>query len=161
MLGRRPILPAEGRGWGPLLSPAPTPSPPMHICTRITNFLLVQEIYGLEHAGSAKPAQAAAEDSEEGLCVICLVNDRNTTVLPCRHMCMCHECAQVRRPTWRMLLVPELKYRCSNPHPITTIHNPNMSNIPQENSKLSALLSCAAAGAAEANQQVPNLPQPR
>jgi Zinc finger, C3HC4 type (RING finger) len=29
--------------------------------------------------------------------VICLVNDRDTTVLPCRHMCMCHECAQELR----------------------------------------------------------------
>ncbi len=38
-----------------------------------------------------------AEDMEERLCVICLVNDRDTTVLPCRHMCMCHECAQELR----------------------------------------------------------------
>ena len=39
--------------------------------------------------------QETAEEAEERLCVICLVNDRDTTVLPCRHMCMCHECAQV------------------------------------------------------------------
>ena len=39
---------------------------------------------------------------EERLCVICLVNDRNTTVLPCRHMCMCNECAQeLRKQTSR------------------------------------------------------------
>ena len=25
-------------------------------------------------------------DDEERLCVICLVNERNTTVLPCRHV---------------------------------------------------------------------------
>jgi len=25
-------------------------------------------------------------DNEERLCVICLVNERDTTVLPCRHM---------------------------------------------------------------------------
>jgi hypothetical protein len=36
------------------------------------------------------------EENEELLCVICLVNDRDTTVLPCRHMCMCQDCAQVR-----------------------------------------------------------------
>lgn len=57
-----------------------------------------QEIYGLEQSGANKADTAAEtlEDSEERLCVICLVNDRDTTVLPCRHMCMCHECAQVR-----------------------------------------------------------------
>ena len=34
--------------------------------------------------------------------MICLVNDRNTTVLPCRHMCMCNECAQeLRKQTSR------------------------------------------------------------
>ena len=38
------------------------------------------------------------EEAEERLCVICLVNDRDTTVLPCRHMCMCHECAQAGCP---------------------------------------------------------------
>ena len=39
---------------------------------------------------------AAPEEelSEEKLCVICLVNRRDTTVLPCRHLCMCQECAQ-------------------------------------------------------------------
>jgi hypothetical protein len=39
----------------------------------------------------------SANEDEERLCVICLVNDRDTTVLPCRHMCMCHECAQELR----------------------------------------------------------------
>ena len=49
--------------------------------------------------------EESAEDAEERLCVICLVNNRDTTVLPCRHMCMCHECAQVcsRPPLWAPL----------------------------------------------------------
>ena len=42
---------------------------------------------------------SSLEDAEERLCVICLVNERNTTVLPCRHMCMCNECAQVDSAT--------------------------------------------------------------
>lgn len=46
--------------------------------------------------GRPTPVQTA-EQEEERLCVICLVNDRDTTVLPCRHMCMCHECAQELR----------------------------------------------------------------
>jgi E3 ubiquitin-protein ligase MGRN1 len=36
--------------------------------------------------GSAAAA-AAAE------CVICMSAERDTTVLPCRHMCLCRECA--------------------------------------------------------------------
>eukprot|EP00887_Chlorella_sp_A99_P003476 scaffold7.g3476.t1 len=81
----------------------------------------LQEIYGLEQARRPTPrhtcraclasaaaraaaagAHGEAEDEEQRLCVICLVNDRDTTVLPCRHMCMCHECAQeLRKQTSR------------------------------------------------------------
>ena len=57
---------------------------------------LAQEIYGLEQTGAKALEPTNPDDAEERLCVICLVNDRDTTVLPCRHMCMCHECAQVR-----------------------------------------------------------------
>lgn len=63
----------------------------------------LQEIYGLEQSGLATSgSDRPAEDAEERLCVICLSNDRDTTVLPCRHMCMCHECAQeLRKQTSR------------------------------------------------------------
>ncbi|EFN57168.1 hypothetical protein CHLNCDRAFT_143545 [Chlorella variabilis] len=57
----------------------------------------LQEIYGLEQSVAAARADADDADNEERLCVICLVNERDTTVLPCRHMCMCHECAQELR----------------------------------------------------------------
>ncbi|KAG7673120.1 hypothetical protein Ndes2526B_g05305 [Nannochloris sp. 'desiccata'] len=61
----------------------------------------LQEIYGLEQAGK-RPTQgaagaSAAEEAEERLCVICLVNPRDTTVLPCRHMCLCSDCASELR----------------------------------------------------------------
>ena len=46
--------------------------------------------------GQLVQGEETVEEAEERLCVICLVNNRDTTVLPCRHMCMCHECAQVR-----------------------------------------------------------------
>ena len=72
----------------------------------------LQEIYGLEHAaenkGNASSGDNAgstgttdrADDAEERLCVICLVNPRDTTVLPCRHMCLCSECAgELRKQT--------------------------------------------------------------
>ena len=59
----------------------------------------LQEIYGLEQAGGRAGAESssAAEDAEERLCVICLVNPRDTTVLPCRHMCLCSDCASELR----------------------------------------------------------------
>jgi len=41
---------------------------------------------------------ASPDDDEERLCVICLSADRDTTALPCRHMCMCAPCAaELRR----------------------------------------------------------------
>ena len=45
---------------------------------------------------------STGDDDEERLCVICLTADRDTTVLPCRHMCMCAPCArELRRQTPR------------------------------------------------------------
>jgi len=41
----------------------------------------LQEIYGIEQG------QNDAENSKE--CVICMSSPKDTTVLPCRHMCMC------------------------------------------------------------------------
>ncbi|GJP84434.1 hypothetical protein CLOP_g14492 [Closterium sp. NIES-67] len=84
----------------------------------------VQEIYGIEQCGRAttgrgrKGEQAAGEGGEGGKggggsalegeeededevagkeCVICMSAPRDTTVLPCRHMCMCADCAKVLR----------------------------------------------------------------
>mmetsp|Transcript_66105 Transcript_66105/g.157753 ORF Transcript_66105/g.157753 Transcript_66105/m.157753 type:complete len:315 (-) Transcript_66105:87-1031(-) len=47
----------------------------------------LQEIYGIEHND--------VENSKE--CVICMSSPKDTTVLPCRHMCMCSDCAKVLR----------------------------------------------------------------
>ncbi|GJP84435.1 hypothetical protein CLOP_g14492 [Closterium sp. NIES-67] len=82
------------------------------------------EIYGIEQCGRAttgrgrKGEQAAGEGGEGGKggggsalegeeededevagkeCVICMSAPRDTTVLPCRHMCMCADCAKVLR----------------------------------------------------------------
>mgnify|MGYP001276740271 CR=1 FL=1 len=45
----------------------------------------VQEIYGIASSNSA-------EDDNE--CVVCMVERRDTTVMPCRHMCLCQDCAK-------------------------------------------------------------------
>ncbi|KAK6126182.1 hypothetical protein DH2020_040063 [Rehmannia glutinosa] len=53
----------------------------------------LQEIYGI---GNSVEGEIDANDPGKE-CVICLSEPRDTTVLPCRHMCMCSECAKVLR----------------------------------------------------------------
>ncbi|KAD0851881.1 hypothetical protein E3N88_43628 [Mikania micrantha] len=54
----------------------------------------LQEIYGIGNSvdsGGYDPNDSSKE------CVICLSEPCDTTVLPCRHMCLCNECAKVLR----------------------------------------------------------------
>ncbi|GLC35703.1 hypothetical protein PLESTB_000485600 [Pleodorina starrii] len=56
----------------------------------------LQEIYGMEQNKAAGTGAAGAdgyEDLDGNECVICMSAPRDTTALPCRHMCMCHSCA--------------------------------------------------------------------
>ncbi|WZZ62744.1 probable E3 ubiquitin-protein ligase LOG2 [Brassica napus] len=57
----------------------------------------LQEIYGIGNSvdGDDDSADDANDPGKE--CVICLSEPRDTTVLPCRHMCMCSGCAKVLR----------------------------------------------------------------
>ncbi|KAG7387524.1 hypothetical protein PHYPSEUDO_014046 [Phytophthora pseudosyringae] len=75
----------------------------------------LQEIYGIDGSVAAAPkterkgadgdgqadkTQTPEDDIDipEGAeCIICLCEPRNTTVLPCRHMCLCSECAEALR----------------------------------------------------------------
>eukprot|EP00906_Rhabdomonas_costata_P006957 RCo010056 len=50
-----------------------------------------------EAAGGVVDATVADVGVEGDECVICLANERDTTVMPCRHMCLCSECAEVLR----------------------------------------------------------------
>ncbi|XP_002976505.2 probable E3 ubiquitin-protein ligase LUL2 [Selaginella moellendorffii] len=52
----------------------------------------LQEIYGVGNTGDGHPDKHAGRE-----CVICLTNRRDTALLPCRHMCMCSECARILR----------------------------------------------------------------
>ncbi|KAG8088225.1 hypothetical protein GUJ93_ZPchr0010g10953 [Zizania palustris] len=52
----------------------------------------LQEIYGI---GNSEGDTEGNDPGKE--CVVCLSEPRDTTVLPCRHMCMCSECAKVLR----------------------------------------------------------------
>ncbi|KAJ0967646.1 hypothetical protein J5N97_024563 [Dioscorea zingiberensis] len=53
----------------------------------------LQEIYGI---GSSVENDFDENDSGKE-CVICLSEPRDTAVLPCRHMCMCGDCAKALR----------------------------------------------------------------
>ncbi|RWR94741.1 putative E3 ubiquitin-protein ligase LUL4 [Cinnamomum micranthum f. kanehirae] len=53
----------------------------------------LRELFGIENS-----AEAEFDDSGPGKeCVICMSEPKDTAVLPCRHMCMCSECAKVLR----------------------------------------------------------------
>jgi len=44
---------------------------------------------------------ASGDNLGEGTdCVICLSNPRDTVILPCRHVCICNTCANVKSSTW-------------------------------------------------------------
>lgn len=96
----------------------------------------LQEIYGIDqartrHAWSTEGNAANGEDTsanEDDVCggsecVICMSETKDTTVLPCRHMCMCSGCARVLRiqsnrcPICRQLIDSLLQIKVSKPAP--------------------------------------------
>uniref|UniRef100_A0A5B7B6T9 RING-type E3 ubiquitin transferase n=1 Tax=Davidia involucrata TaxID=16924 RepID=A0A5B7B6T9_DAVIN len=53
----------------------------------------LREIYGIGNS-----AAESSNDNDAGKeCVICMTEPKDTAVLPCRHMCMCSECAKALR----------------------------------------------------------------
>lgn len=59
----------------------------------------LKEIYGMGSAGATGTNDQAGDMGDDlgDECVICMTNPRDTTVLPCRHMCLCNECAKIMR----------------------------------------------------------------
>lgn len=75
----------------------------------------LQEIYGIDGSVAAAPKTERKAENGDGQadsttaikdeieipegaeCIICLCEPRNTTILPCRHMCLCSECAEALR----------------------------------------------------------------
>lgn len=59
---------------------------------------VVREVFGGEGEGGRGDAGGSGGESQE--CVVCLTAPRDTVLLPCRHMCVCSDCAQqLRRQT--------------------------------------------------------------
>lgn len=52
----------------------------------------LQEIFGLASSSSEQIDDGDDDIGKE--CVICMSEPRNTAVLPCRHLCMCSDCAK-------------------------------------------------------------------
>lgn len=76
----------------------------------------LQEIYGIGNS-----VEGDLDGNDLGTeCVICLSEPRDTTALPCRHMCMCGGCAKVLRfqtdrcPICRQLVDRLLEIKVSN-----------------------------------------------
>lgn len=80
------LQPGEGGGWGVRVVK-------QRIWVEGVSYEL-QEIYGIENCATGNAEEDATAGKE---CVVCLSEPRDTTVLPCRHMCMCSGCARMLR----------------------------------------------------------------
>ncbi|AYU78044.1 hypothetical protein, conserved [Leishmania donovani] len=100
------------------------------IVTAGGNAYTVENLYGVDNDGTA-PASgngggavmigSTIEDEEDGLCVICLTNPKDTAVMPCRHMCMCKDCGE------QLLKHKPVCPVCRAPIS-TLLHMPSLSN---------------------------------
>ncbi len=80
------LAPLDGGGWAVRVVK-------QRIWVEGTSYEL-QEIYGIENCATGNAEEDATAGKE---CVVCLSEPRDTTVLPCRHMCMCSGCARMLR----------------------------------------------------------------
>ncbi|KAK9725432.1 hypothetical protein RND81_05G142800 [Saponaria officinalis] len=53
----------------------------------------LRDIYGIGNASS----EGFSDDDPGKECVICMTEPKNTAVIPCRHLCMCSDCAKELR----------------------------------------------------------------
>lgn len=66
---------------------------------------LLQEIYGIENKNTCRKIDDEESDAENSAeCVICMSDVRDTLILPCRHLCLCHSCADSLRYQVRAII---------------------------------------------------------
>lgn len=59
---------------------------------------LLQEIYGIENKNLTRIPNNNDDDEDTGSeCVICICEPRDTLILPCKHLCLCNNCADSLR----------------------------------------------------------------
>jgi hypothetical protein len=56
-------------------------------------FHILQEIYGLAQASDGDGAGGKQLEAENE-CIVCLTDQKDTSLMPCRHMCVCQSCGQ-------------------------------------------------------------------
>eukprot|EP01062_Namystynia_karyoxenos_P065987 TRINITY_DN60009_c0_g1_i1.p2 TRINITY_DN60009_c0_g1~~TRINITY_DN60009_c0_g1_i1.p2 ORF type:complete len:365 (+),score=32.63 TRINITY_DN60009_c0_g1_i1:86-1180(+) len=89
---------------------------------------LLEDLYGFEDQPVlAEVADPVGEEGDMGkLCVVCMEAERDTTAMPCRHMCLCSECAGEFRkksnkcPVCRAEIDSLITLRRSSPAPSPT-----------------------------------------
>merc|ERR1719453_2581933 len=59
----------------------------------------MNELYG-KSKGIPGPSDAESGETafaNEALCVVCLMEERDTAIIPCRHLCLCSACSDIVR----------------------------------------------------------------
>lgn len=129
---------------------------------------LLQEIYGIENKNlDTKPT--SDEETEDGgsECVICMCDVRDTLILPCRHLCLCNNCADslryqanncpICRAPFRALLQIRALQKISGPPPLLpTSPADDMENIPPGYEPVSLLEALNGPHAARTNTTTNN-----
>ncbi|XP_010492948.1 PREDICTED: probable E3 ubiquitin-protein ligase LUL3 [Camelina sativa] len=54
----------------------------------------LHQLYGIENSTTQGTAASGLEDTGGKECVICLTEPKDTAVMPCRHLCLCSDCAK-------------------------------------------------------------------
>ncbi|KAJ0243840.1 E3 ubiquitin-protein ligase LUL3 [Hirschfeldia incana] len=57
----------------------------------------LRELYGIDNSTGQDDVASGLEDSGDKECVICLTEPKDTAVMPCRHLCLCSDCAKELR----------------------------------------------------------------
>jgi len=58
---------------------------------------ILQEIFGIDHNHDAQDTMAEENLENTRECVVCMSDPKDTIALPCRHMCICSQCAEQLR----------------------------------------------------------------
>lgn len=56
----------------------------------------IKTIYGLEEEHDAADGEVKVDikESETNECLVCLDTEKNTVIMPCAHLCICHDCGK-------------------------------------------------------------------
>lgn len=64
---------------------------------RVIKQILIVENQRYEISEIFGTPKGEANDQETNECAVCMTNEKDTVVLPCKHMCLCFYCANIMR----------------------------------------------------------------